>query len=202
MTPLGRHLAEHAWPATARPPASAGPDAPSASASAASARNPNSRKHSAVRPYWMPMTLWSVEKIYFRQKPGFLMVRLSGSLGVLRACLHDSVVALHCRSQADPLRPGRIRELTLLGAAVNVAIAIYQLFHLVQHQHRQQQRQINDRGQKQLPRPRDRQLPANRMRKPDKPAPSISARRRDRPARPARNTKRAQADRQQRRACG
>ena len=25
-------------------------------------KKPNSRKHSAVTPYWMPMTLWSVEK--------------------------------------------------------------------------------------------------------------------------------------------
>ena len=27
-------------------------------------KNPNSMKHSAVKPYWMPMTLWSVEKMY------------------------------------------------------------------------------------------------------------------------------------------
>ena len=33
-------------------------------------KNPNSMKHSAVKPYWMPMTLWSVEKIYLLQKLG------------------------------------------------------------------------------------------------------------------------------------
>ena len=33
-------------------------------------QNPNNRKHSAVKPYWMPMTLWSVEKMYLLQKPG------------------------------------------------------------------------------------------------------------------------------------
>ncbi len=33
-------------------------------------KNPNNMKHSAVKPYWMPMILWSVEKMYFAQKPG------------------------------------------------------------------------------------------------------------------------------------
>ena len=30
---------------------------------------PKNRKMRPVMPYWMPMTLWSVEKMYFRQKP-------------------------------------------------------------------------------------------------------------------------------------
>ena len=34
--------------------------------------NPKNKKSSAVMPYWMPMTLWSVEKMYFCQKPEFL----------------------------------------------------------------------------------------------------------------------------------
>ena len=38
-------------------------------------KNPNSRKHSAVRPYWMPMILWSVEKMYLRQKARLFVVR-------------------------------------------------------------------------------------------------------------------------------
>ena len=32
-------------------------------------QNPKNRKHRAVMPYWMPMTLWSVEKTYVLQKP-------------------------------------------------------------------------------------------------------------------------------------
>ena len=28
---------------------------------------PKSRNSRAVKPYWMPMTLWSCEKMYFRQ---------------------------------------------------------------------------------------------------------------------------------------
>jgi hypothetical protein len=31
---------------------------------------PEKRNMSPVMPYWTPMTLWSVEKIYFCQKPG------------------------------------------------------------------------------------------------------------------------------------
>ena len=30
--------------------------------------NPKSMKSRDITPYWMPMTLWSVEKIYFCQK--------------------------------------------------------------------------------------------------------------------------------------
>jgi hypothetical protein len=31
-------------------------------------KNPKARKTSEVNPYWRPMTLWSVEKMYFFQK--------------------------------------------------------------------------------------------------------------------------------------
>ena len=37
---------------------------------AAMSRNPKNMNSSAVMPYWMPMTLWSVEKMYLRMKPG------------------------------------------------------------------------------------------------------------------------------------
>ncbi len=32
-------------------------------------QKPMNMKSSAVMPYCMPMTLWSVEKMYFRQNP-------------------------------------------------------------------------------------------------------------------------------------
>ena len=32
--------------------------------------------NSAVTPYCRPMTLWSVEKMYFRQKPKLLVLRV------------------------------------------------------------------------------------------------------------------------------
>jgi hypothetical protein len=32
---------------------------------------PKKRNDQAAMPYWMPITLWSVEKMYFRQKMGF-----------------------------------------------------------------------------------------------------------------------------------
>src|SRR6185295_7935914 len=31
-------------------------------------QKPKNRNISAVKPYWQPMTLWSVEKMYLRQK--------------------------------------------------------------------------------------------------------------------------------------
>ena len=33
-------------------------------------QKPKNRNTAPVMPYWMPMTLWSVEKMYFCQKPG------------------------------------------------------------------------------------------------------------------------------------
>lgn len=32
-------------------------------------QNPKKRKAREVMPYWIPMILWSVEKMYFRQNP-------------------------------------------------------------------------------------------------------------------------------------
>src|SRR5687768_3090710 len=78
---------------------------------------PKSRNSSPVMAYWMPMTLWSVEKTYFHQKPRGSSWVSCPACGVGVTTADGLLMPLFSRSAVAMLLRGR-GELEVLGLLV------------------------------------------------------------------------------------